>query len=171
MSINKVCLTGNLTRDAELKALPGGTPVLGFGLAVNDRRKNPQTDEWEDYPNFVDCTMFGARAERLAQYLKKGGKVALEGKLHYSSWESKDGQKRSKLEVVVSDLEFMSPRDGSQGQQGAAQEPHQRHAAQAPAPAPAAPQTAAQAVQVVQQVSPGSRVVPNGDVYDQDIPF
>ncbi len=68
-------------------------------MAVNDRRRNPQTGEWEDYPNFVDCTMFGTRAEAVSRYLSKGSKVAIEGKLRYSSWE-RDGQRRSKLEVI-----------------------------------------------------------------------
>ena len=74
-------------------------PVLGFGVAVNDRRKNQQTGEWEDYPNFIDCTMFGARAESLSRYLDKGAKVSIEGKLRWSQWE-RDGQKRSKIEVL-----------------------------------------------------------------------
>ena len=63
MSINRVIISGNLTRDPELRSTAGGTSVLGFGVAVNDRRKNQQTGEWEDYPNFIDCTMFGARAD------------------------------------------------------------------------------------------------------------
>lgn len=107
MSINVVCISGNLTRDADLRMTAGGTPVLSLGIAVNDRRKNQQTGEWEDYPNFVDAVLFGARAEKLAQYLSKGTKVALSGHLRYSSWE-RDGQKRSKLEVIVDELEFMS---------------------------------------------------------------
>lgn len=107
MSINRCIITGNLTRDPDLRHTSGGTAVLGIGVAVNDRRKNPQTGDWEDYPNFVDCTMFGARAESVARFLSKGSKVAIEGKLRYSSWE-KDGQKRSKLEVVVDEIEFMS---------------------------------------------------------------
>ncbi len=120
MSINRVVISGNLTRDAELRTTQSGMAILGFGVAVNDRRKNQQTGEWEDYPNFVDCTMFGTRGEKLQPYLTKGSKVALEGKLRYSSWE-RDGQLRSKLEVVVDDLEFMSSR-----QQGAPmQQPQQ----------------------------------------------
>ena len=117
MSINRVCISGNLTRDAELRATASGVAVLGFGVAVNERRKNA-AGEWEDHPNFVDCTMFGTRAEKLEQYLAKGAKVAIEGKLRYSSWE-RDGQRRSRLEVVVDDLEFMSRRDAVQ--QGAPQ--------------------------------------------------
>jgi len=107
MSINRVNISGNLTRDPELRATMGGTQVLSFGVAVNDRHKNQQTGEWEDYPNFVDCTMFGNRAEAVSRFLSKGSKVAIEGKLRYSSWE-KDGQRRSKLEVIVDEIEFMS---------------------------------------------------------------
>ena len=107
MSINKVIISGNLTRDPEVRMTAGGTPVLSFGMAVNERRKNQQTGEWEDHPNFVDCTMFGARAQAVAKYIAKGSKVAVEGKLRYSSWE-RDGQRRSKLEVVVDEIEFMS---------------------------------------------------------------
>lgn len=121
MSINKVLITGNLTRDAELRSTPSGTAVLSFGVAVNDRRRNPQTQEWEDYANFVDCTMFGRRAEAISRYLTKGLKVAIEGRLHYSSWEDKNsGQRRSKLDVTVDEIEFMSSRggDGSYGNGG-----------------------------------------------------
>lgn len=107
MSINSVCISGFLTRDPDLRHTSGGTAVLGIGVAVNDRRKNPQTGVWEDVPNFVDCTFFGVRAEAVARFLSKGSKVAIEGKLRYSSWE-KDGQKRSKLEVIVDEIEFMS---------------------------------------------------------------
>lgn len=107
MSINKVIISGNLTRDPEVRMTAGGTPVLSFGMAVNERRKNQQTGEWEDHPNFVDCTMFGARAQAVAKYIAKGSKVAVEGKLRYSSWE-RDDQRRSKLEVVVDEIEFMS---------------------------------------------------------------
>ena len=109
MSINRCNISGNLTRDPEMRALRNGTQVLSFGVAVNDRRKNPQTGDWEDYPNFVDCTMFGTRAEAVGRYLSKGTKVAIEVKLRYSSWE-KDGQRRSKLEVIVDEIELMSQR-------------------------------------------------------------
>ena len=112
MSINRVNITGNLTRDPELRATQSGSQVLSFGVAVNDRRRNPQTGEWEDYPNYVDCTIFGTRAEAVGRYISKGSKVAIEGKLRYSSWE-RDGQRRSKLEVIVDDIEFMNARPAS----------------------------------------------------------
>lgn len=111
MGINRVIISGNLTRDPELRQTGGGTEVLTFGVAVNDRRRNAQTGEWEDYPNFVDCTMFGARAEALSRYLSKGTKVAIEGKLRWSQWE-RDGQRRRKIEVIVDELEFMNRNQG-----------------------------------------------------------
>ena len=108
MSINSVVISGNLTRDAQLTQTPSGTSVLSFGVAVNERRKNNQTGAWEDHPNFVDCTMFGKRAEAIARFLNKGVKVCVEGRLHYSSWE-RDGQKRSKVEVIAEEV-MMPPR-------------------------------------------------------------
>lgn len=118
MSINKVLISGNLTRDAELRATSGGMSILSFGVAVNDRRKNSQTGEWEDYANFIDCTLFGKRAEALAQYLTKGLKVTVEGKLHYSSWDDRNGGgKRSKLDVTVDEIELMSSRNEQPRQQ------------------------------------------------------
>lgn len=113
MSINRATISGNLTRDPELRVTASGMPVLGFGVAVNDRRKNNKTGEWEDYPNFIDCTMFGARTESVSKFLSKGSKVAIEGKLRWSQWE-RDGEKRSKLEVIVDEIEFMSTRQNTQ---------------------------------------------------------
>ena len=127
MSINRVTISGNLTRDPELRTTQGGMAVMGFGVAVNDRRKNQQTGEWEDVPNFVDCTMFGSRAASVAKFLSKGAKVAIEGKLRWSQWE-KDGQKRSKLEVIVDDIEFLG-RGNSGGQQHKQQHQQQQQAA------------------------------------------
>ena len=110
MSINRVNISGNLTRDPETR---GGGSVLAFGVAVNDRRRNPDTDEWEDVPNYIDCVVFGKRAEPLSRMLHKGDKVAIEGKLRWSSWETDDGR-RSKIEVIVDEVEFMSRRvDGA----------------------------------------------------------
>ena len=112
MSINKVILTGNLTRDPELRDNGKGFYVLSFGVAVNDRRKNNATGQYEDVANFVDCAMFGNRAASVSRFLSKGTKVAIEGKLRWSQWEAADGSKRSKLEVVVDEIEFMTPKEG-----------------------------------------------------------
>lgn len=145
MSINRVVISGNLTRDPELRATASGMPVLGFGVAVNDRRKNQQTGEWEDYPNFIDCTMFGARAESVSRFLSKGSKVAIEGKLRWSQWE-RDGQKRSKIEIIVDEIEFMTSRNATPT--------NQQFASQA---APA--------------VAPVATPAVDASVYDEDIPF
>ena len=112
--INTCTFTGNLVRDPEVAATAGGTPVLSFSVASNDRRKNGATGEWEDVPNFIDCTMFGAHAESIAKFLKKGMHVTVTGKLRYSSWE-KDGQKRTKLDVVASDIDFKAARRRDDG--------------------------------------------------------
>lgn len=117
MSINRAEVSGNLTRDPELRSTQGGTSVLTFGLAVNDRRKNSQTGEWEDYANYIDCVVFGNRAEWLGKELRKGKKVYLDGKLRYTSWE-RDGQKRSKIEIVVDDIDFDRPPKDTQAVQG-----------------------------------------------------
>lgn len=114
MSINQVSITGNLTRDPELRATQGGTPVLSFGIAVNDRRKNA-SGQWEDVPNFFECVTFGNRATALSDILTKGMKVAIAGKLHYSSWE-KDGQKHSKVDIIANEIELMQNRKPQQEQ-------------------------------------------------------
>ena len=157
MSINRVIISGNLTRDPELRSTGSGMPVIQFGVAVNDRRKNQQTGEWEDYPNFVDCTMFGARAEAVNRYLTKGAKVSIEGKLRWSQWE-KDGQKRSKIEVIVDELEFMSAK--------------RDEAAQDPAPAYAAPQYQAQQYQpqYAPQMAPQQGYAPPMQQMPQQMP-
>ena len=119
MAINRVAITGNLTREPEYKQTASGMGILNIGVAVNDRRKN-QAGEWEDYANFIDCTILGKRAESLSGILHKGMKVAIEGKLHYSTWTAKDGQKRSKLDVTVDEIEFMSQKHDAPQQGGIA---------------------------------------------------
>lgn len=123
MTVNVVCLAGNVTRDAELKQTTNGNAVLTFTLAVNEPYKNPTTGTWDKRPNFFDCVMFGARAEKLAQYIHKGSKVSIAGRLRYRTWEQ-DGAKRSKVEVVADEIELMSrdqqqqPQQQQQTQQG-----------------------------------------------------
>ncbi len=165
MGINRVIISGNLTRDPELRSTASGLPVLGFGVAVNDRRKNQQTGEWEDYPNFIDCTMFGTRAQNLSQYLAKGAKVAIEGKLRWSQWE-RDGQKRSKIEVIVDELEFMSSRNSdasSYNSESSYAAPTQSQAA------PAAPVVQKESAESAAPAKP--EIDFNNSAYDSDIPF
>lgn len=177
MAINRVNISGNLTRDCELRASQSGSAIATFGVAVNDRRRDPQTGEWTDYPNYVDCVVFGNRAQGIAQYLTKGTKVAVEGKLHWSSWE-KDGQRRSKIEVYVDEVEFMSSRNqnGPQGapqpqyaprnQQGYANQRQPQMAPQMPSVAPAAPAPQYSVYQTQQSPMPQQT-----DLYSEDIPF
>lgn len=126
MSLNHVAITGNLTKDPVMR----GT-VLALSVAVNDRWKNPQTDKWEDRPNYIDCIVFGNRAQSLSNILHKGQKVAIDGKLRWSQWQDKEtGKNRSKVEVVVNDIEFMSARNDGGAQQ--AQQPFVPYGAQTP---------------------------------------
>ena len=114
-NVNKVFLMGNLTRDLEMRALPSGMNVGSFGIAVNERFKS-KDGEWQERANFVDCEIFGARAEAMARFLGKGSPVFIEGKLRLDQWEDKQGQKRSKLKVVVDNFEFVGGgRDGQGG--------------------------------------------------------
>ena len=114
MGVNHVTVVGNLTRVPELRATQGGTDVLSFGIAVNDRRKNA-SGQWEDVPNFFECVTFGNRATALSDILTKGMKVAIAGKLHYTSWE-KDGQKHSKVDIIADEIELMQNRKPQQQQ-------------------------------------------------------
>lgn len=162
MSINKVILSGNLTRDPEQRSTSGGMSVLTFGMAVNDRRKNAQTGAWEDHPNFVDCTVFGNRAEALGRILAKGMKVCVEGKLRWSQWEA-DGQKRSKIEVIVDEVELMQRQESRQSApQGYVPAPQYNQPKQA-YKQPVYANQAAYAPQAGYQQQPA--------LYDEDIPF
>ena len=105
--INRVVLTGRLTRDPELRATAAGTETLSLALAVNDAVRDKASGEWAERANYVDCVVFGARAQALSRRLSKGSGVAVEGKLRFSSWESGDGGRRTKLEVVVDELRLM----------------------------------------------------------------
>lgn len=148
MSINKVIVAGNLTRDPELRETGNGLQILSFGVAVNDRRKNQQTGQWEDYANFVDCTMFGNRAASVARFLSKGAKVAIEGKLRWSQWQAKDGTSRSKLTVAVDEIEFLQRKED--GQRGMSAETAAAYRAMGVAP---------------------NQVAPAAPLYEDDVPF
>lgn len=172
--INSVTVAGNLTRDCELKQTQSGTSILGFGIAVNERVKNNQTGEWGDRPNFFECVCFGKRAEGLAKVLSKGQKVAVSGHLRYSSWEANDGSKRSKVEIVVDDVDFMSQRNASQGQNGGSYAPQRQQQGNYPNQQQNAPQNAYQqpAGGYQQQEYQQNGYQPQQmDVYQDDIPF
>ena len=116
MAVNSVVVSGNLTRDPDLRQTQSGMAVMTCGIAVNDRVKD-RSGEWTDYPNFFDFVVFGRRGESLSRIVSKGMKVCVSGKLRYSSWE-KDGQRRSKVEIIADEVDIMQRRDASQGQQG-----------------------------------------------------
>ena len=150
MSINRVNISGNLTRSPEMRQTQGGTPIMTFGMAVNDRRKNPQSGQWEECPNFIDCVMFGKRAESVSRFVSKGSKVAIEGKLRWTQWNDKQGNKRSKIEVIVEEIEFLSGSKAEYGD-GNAQTANYTNNGQN------GPNTQSQA--------------PQNDMYDSEIPF
>ena len=114
-SFNRVILAGNLTRDIELRETPGGASVADAGLAVNDRRK--QGDEWVDETSFIDLTLWGRTAENAAEYLSKGSPILIEGRLKQDSWQNEQGEKRTKLKVVVDRLQFLSNGNGEKSSQ------------------------------------------------------
>jgi single-strand DNA-binding protein len=114
-NINRVILTGNLTADPELSTLPSGTSVCRLRLAVNRRYKDQSTGEWSEKPNYFDIKVWGAQGENCAQYLSKGRPVAIDGRLEWSEWESQDGGKRSKVEVVADTVQFLGSRSDNEG--------------------------------------------------------
>jgi single-strand DNA-binding protein len=119
-NLNKVMLIGRLTRDPEVRMFQNGGKVAHFGFAVNNRRKNQQTGQWEDEPVFLDCEAFnrgetGKTADLIEQYLRKGYQAYIEGHLKLDQWNDKTtGDKRSKLKIVVDNVQFLEPkRDGA----------------------------------------------------------
>ena len=120
-SLNKVMVMGNLTRDPQLSYLPSQTAVVEFGLAISRRFKKQDGTQGEEVC-FVDCQMFGKRAEVVNQYFKKGTPIFVEGRLKFDSWQGQDGQKRSKLRVFVENFEFLG-KGGGQGGGGGQEQP------------------------------------------------
>ena len=176
MSINKCFISGNLTRDPQMRASQSGTQILSFGVAVNDRRRNPQSGEWEDVPNFIDCVVFGNRANALQRLLTKGMKCAVEGKLRQSSYKDKSGQNRSKIEVIVDEVEFMSGSKAQNQPQNQQTDNYTNQPQNAPysgsqQPAGYPPQGYQQPYQPQQGYYPQPQA-PTADVYaSEDIPF
>jgi len=113
-NVNVVVITGNLTRDPELRHTNGGTAVCELRVAVNSRRKD-QSGNWVDKPNYFDVTVWGAQGENCANYLSKGRPVAIEGRLDWREWEAKDGGKRQAVQIIANTVQFLGSRDGSGG--------------------------------------------------------
>jgi single-strand DNA-binding protein len=114
-NVNVVVITGNLTRDPELRHLGSGTAVCKLRVAVNSRRKDGQSGEWVDKPNYFDVTVWGAQGENCANYLAKGRPIAVEGRLDWREWEDQGGNKRQSVEIIANTVQFLGSRDGSGG--------------------------------------------------------
>ena len=117
-NVNVVVITGNLTRDPELRHTGGGTAICELRVAVNSRRKDGQSGEWVDKANYFDVTVWGAQGENCANYLSKGRPVAVEGRLDWREWEAKDGSgKRQAVQIIANTVQFLGSRDGAGGGQ------------------------------------------------------
>jgi single-strand DNA-binding protein len=110
-NINRVIMTGNLTADPELRALPSGTSVCKLRIACNTRRKNNSTGEWDDKPNYFDVVVWGVQGENAARFLSKGRPVAIDGRLEWREWETEDGTKRQATGIVADNVQFLGPRE------------------------------------------------------------
>ena len=127
-NVNVVVITGNLTRDPELRSTGGGTSVAEMRVAVNSRRKNGQTGQWEDKPNYFDVVVFGAQADNCATYLQRGRPVAIEGRLDWREWEAKEGGgKRQAVQIIANTVQFLGSRDGGGAPNGGGGQPQQSY--------------------------------------------
>jgi len=114
-NINIVAITGNLTKDPELRSTPNGTSVCKLRVAVNSRRKDGASGEWIDKPNYFDVTVWGAQGENCAQYLSKGRPVAIDGRLEWREWDDKDtGKKRQSVDIIADSVQFLGSREGGE---------------------------------------------------------
>lgn len=117
-NINRVIITGNLTRDPDLRTLPNsGTQVCELRVAVNSSRKD-ESGNWVDKPNYFDVKVWGRQGETAAQYLSKGRPVAVDGRLDWREWEDKSGNKRQSVDIVADRVQFLGSRDGDGGGAG-----------------------------------------------------
>ena len=111
-NVNVVVVTGNLTRDPELRSTPGGTSVCKLRVAVNSRRKDGQSGEWVDKPNYFDVTVWGAQGENCQRYLAKGRAVAIDGRLEWREWTYEDS-KREAVEIIADAVQFLTTPGGN----------------------------------------------------------
>jgi single-strand DNA-binding protein len=110
-NINRVTITGNLTKDPDLRSTGGGTAVCSLRVAVNSRRKD-ETGNWVDKPNYFDVTVWGAQGENCAQYLSKGRPVAVDGRLNWREWQDGQGNKRQSVDIIADSVQFLGSREG-----------------------------------------------------------
>ena len=113
-NINRVVLTGNLTRDPELRSLQSGTSVCSLRIASNSRRRD-QSGEWVDKPNYFSVTVWGAQGENCARFLAKGRPVCIDGRLDWREWQDQNGNKREAIEIIAESVQFLGGRDENGG--------------------------------------------------------
>ncbi len=159
---NRVILVGRLTRDVELRFTSSQLAVTDVGLAVNDRRKN-QSGEWVEETTFVDITLWGRQAEVAGEYLSKGSSVLIEGRLKLDTWESNDGQKRSKLKVIGERMQMLGGRGGGDGGDGGGRSAAQYDESEYSRPADDHNEP--------NMAAPSSGNTPSGNTPADDIPF
>jgi single-strand DNA-binding protein len=111
-NINRVVVSGNLTRDPELRQLPGGNSVCKLRMAVNTRKKDRDTNQWSDVANYFDITVWGAQGENVAKYLTKGSPLLVDGRLEWREWQAQDGTNRQAVEIIAENTQFIGGRDG-----------------------------------------------------------
>ena len=164
-NLNKVFLMGNLTRDPDMRFTQTGMAVTRIGLAVNRRVRDAGTDQWRDETDFIDVCFFGRRGEVISEYFRKGDPIFIEGRLRYSSWETPEGERRSKLEVVAENFEFISRRN--QAQPVPPGPPADDRQPQRPAPAPTSQPPATPAPPEGADVEPYDK----SGFGDEEVPF
>jgi single-strand DNA-binding protein len=116
-NVNRVVVSGNLTRDPELRQLPGGSSVCKLRIAVNTRKKDRDTNQWNDVPNYFDVTVWGAQGENVAKYLQKGSPLLIDGRLEWREWQAQDGTNRQAVEIIAENTQFIGGRDAGAGGQ------------------------------------------------------
>jgi single-strand DNA-binding protein len=112
-NINRVVLIGRLTRDPELRSLPSGTSVCAMRIACNSSRRDPDSGEYRERPNFFDVSVYGPPADNVSQYTQKGSRVAVDGRLEWREWETSDQQKRQAVSVIADTVQFLDSPRGS----------------------------------------------------------
>lgn len=132
VNINTVTITGNLTADPELRALPSGTSVCSMRVACNTRRKDGNSGEWVDKPNYFNVTVWGAQGENCAKYLAKGRPVAINGRLEWREWDANDGTKRQAVDIIAETVQFLSSPEGREGGSSGSRAPAQSSTADVP---------------------------------------
>lgn len=113
--LNRVTLVGRLTRDPEVRHLRSGDPVASLRVAVTSRARDGESGQWTDRPNYFDVTVFGRQAETVSNYLSKGRRIGIDGRLSWREWEAQDGTKRQSVEIVANDIFFLDSRGEGEG--------------------------------------------------------